>query len=93
MLDIPSGSFLISIALIVSLAFVCGARGLGGVWKILKNTQFAVVVITLICFFTIIGSTLVQGRSPQTYSELYGSKFARVILFFEFNSMFDFLIR
>ncbi|MFH1741563.1 MAG: cytochrome c biogenesis protein ResB [bacterium] len=88
MLNIPPGSFLLSLALIICLAFVCGMRGFGGVWKILRNIKFAILEIVLICLFTIIGSTLLQGRSPATYQKVYGSKLASVILFFDFDDVF-----
>ncbi len=92
MADFPSqtlnGSFLLFGVLVIVSVFYSGLRGPRGLWNLLRSVKFAVGVIAVISLFTIVGSTIVQGRAPQQYRQIYGDTLGRLILFFGFDNLF-----
>jgi cytochrome c biogenesis protein ResB len=87
-IQISNPSFLLFAALVLALVLLCGRYGFQGVWKLLRNVKFAVAEIALISLFTIIGSTIPQGKDPQIYTRLYGQTLGRLIVSFGFNDVF-----
>jgi len=86
--EVLNGSFLLFSLLVLMVVFYSGLRGARGLWRLLRSVKFAVVLIAIISLFTVIGSTIVQGRAPQEYHRLYGEVFGRLLVFFGFNDVF-----
>ncbi|MFH1743830.1 MAG: hypothetical protein ABIH23_32900 [bacterium] len=78
--QILTPSFLLFTALVVAFVFFCGMYGFRGMWRLLRNVKVAIAEIALISFFAIVGSTIVQGRDPQTYTQLYGHTIGNLIV-------------
>ncbi len=81
-------SFFLFAAMVITVVVALARYGFGGLCRQLRNVKLAITEIALISLFTVIGSTIVQGKDPQTYTKLYGKTLARLIISSGLNDVF-----